>query len=168
MTMHHIATLSGTGTYYFNSIPQNYTHLQLRVSGRSGQSAINGNFYSNVNAGGYTYNDHTLYGTGSAGASANHSGLLYIFAGAAFPAATALANNFGSIIVDIFDYTNTNKNKVYKICGGYNNNGSGVVQLASGLIQTTGAVTNTYVDTESGFVAGSTASLYGIISNPIA
>lgn len=166
--MHHIQTLSGAGTYYFNSIPQTYTHLQIRVSGRSGQSASVGNLYSNVNAGGFTYSDHRIIGNGSAASSSSDTGLPYLFFGSFFPAATAAANLFGSAIIDILDYTNTSKNKVYKVYGGYDANGSGLIHLASGLVQTTQAITNTYVDTEGGFASGSIASIYGITSNTIA
>jgi hypothetical protein len=160
--MYPIASATGTGTFYFNSIPQTFTHLQIRVFGRSAGSGTGNNLYTNMNASGYTYADHTLYGTGLSAASAAHPGLPYLFFGNVFPAVSSAANIYGCVIIDILDYTNTNKNKIFKITAGHDQNGSGVIQIASGLIIQTAAITNTYVDTEGGFVAGSRVDLYGI------
>jgi len=72
----------------------------------------------------------------------------------------------GAFIIDWLDYTNTNKYKTCRVLGGNDQNGSGLVQLSSGLIQTTGAITSFFVDTEGSFTTTTTVQLYGIQSSP--
>jgi len=167
--MYPIATAqgNGSGAIYFNNIPQNFTHLQIRILGRSGTSGTSGNLYHNINAGGYTYSNHQLYGNGSSIGSSSNTGLPYVFFGSAFPAASSTANIMGAFIIDWFDYTNTNKYKVCRVTGGNDQNGSGVVQISSGLIQTTGAMTSFFLDTEGSFTTATTVQLYGISTSSV-
>jgi hypothetical protein len=61
------------------------------------------------------------------------------------PGSTQLANNYGCVIIDILDYTNTNKYKTVRSLGGYDNNGSGYTALFSGLWLNTAAITSIQV-----------------------
>jgi hypothetical protein len=162
-----IATLSGSGAgRTFSSIPQTYTHLQLRMylrdvsASNPSQSFLrfNGDTGSN-----YTY--HYLQGNGSSATSLAGTGLGYMSL-PLIPGSTQLANNYGCIIVDILDYTNTNKNTTVRTLGGYDNNGSGAVALFSGLWLNTAAVTS--IQAGAFFQSDDTYSqlaLYGIKGN---
>lgn len=166
MSMFPIASVqgNGSGAIYFNNIPQTFTHLQIRISGRGGTSSTFSNLYTNWYGTGSasTFSDHILYGNGSAASSTNHTGLGYIFSQYAFPAATSTTGIMGSTIIDILDYTNTNKYKTLRILSGNDQNGNGQVALSSGLIQYSGAITTGYIDTEGSFTTATRADLYGI------
>jgi hypothetical protein len=61
------------------------------------------------------------------------------------------------------DYTNTNKNKVYRTLGGFDANGSGEQGLFSGLWMSTSAITSIDLITNSGsWTSSSSFALYGI------
>jgi hypothetical protein len=79
------------------------------------------------------------------------------------PGSTQLANTYGVIVIDILDYTNTNKYTTVRTLGGYDNNGSGAVALFSGLWLNTAAITS--IQTGAFFAGDDTNSqlaLYGI------
>jgi hypothetical protein len=174
--MHWIAggTASGSNTIDFTSIPQTYTHLQLRISARSTWTGGNqSNIYVGINGNTTTtnYAAHTLYGDGASGLSqgfTSSSGIGYYVGYWALPTANATANIFGSVILDILDYTSTTKNKVGKFIYGNDRNGTGVVGLGSSMFMQTDAVTSLTIGADILLTAGSTADLYGITSNPIA
>jgi hypothetical protein len=168
--MYPIASATGNGNsaLYFNSIPQTFAHLQIRVFGRSNAAgSTQAALYTNMNAGGFTNANHYLYGTGSSAVSANNTGLPYLYFGSVFPGAASAANIYGCVIIDILDYTNTNKNKVFRVTAGNDQNGSGVVQLGSGLIISTAAITSTFIDTEGNLTTGSRVDLYGISTSGV-
>jgi hypothetical protein len=171
MTMHHIAsvTLASTGTFFFTNIPDTFDHLQIRVSARSATNGPWGNLYHNWYGAtaASTFSSHWLTGDGASATASNLMANPYVFSGPMFAGAQATANTYGVCIIDILDYKNTNKFKTVKVIGGNDRNGSGQVTLASGLIQFSGVITGGFIDTESTFVAGSTADVYGINSNPI-
>ena len=111
-SMYPIATFtlaSGVTNVEFTSIPQAYTHLQLRctflgdtATGYDVTMQFNGDTGSN-------YRWHRLYGNGTSGlaqGAASATTGLYVAADAArttFPVAA---------IIDIFDYKSTNKSKI--------------------------------------------------------
>jgi len=143
MSMYPIASFSGAGAgRTFSSIPQTFTHLQLRMYLRdlsaSSPSAcfvrFNGDTGNN-----YTY--HTLQGNGASATTTGATSQGYI-TGPLIPGSLQLLNNYGCVIVDILDYTNTNKNTTIRTIGGYDNNGSGAISLTSGLWLNTAAVTS--------------------------
>ena len=156
---------SGGATVYFSNIPQNYTHLQIRIVGRGLNASSASNLYTGwykSTDSGLTFHSHRLGGDGSTPYSGSHTGLNYVFNGTMFPANTAAANTFGVAIIDLLDYTSTSKHKTVRVFGGYDLNGSGQILLSSGTIQTLGSVDAGYVDTEGTFAPGTTVSLYGI------
>jgi hypothetical protein len=161
-------TLGSANTVSFSSIPQTFTHLQLRVFGRS-QGAGNGAFNLQINGDGganYGFGFHYLLGDGasaSSGTTGSGSQAAIYFPNIASSSETS--GVFGNVIIDILDYTNTNKNKVTRAIGGYDNNGSGKVQLTSGLWLSTAAITSlTFASSTSPytFAAGTRFDLYGI------
>ena len=154
----------GVADVTFNSIPATYTHLQIRLIGRSDRAA---NFDSlrlqanNDTANNYT--EHGLYGDGSsAGAFAGTSQAYMQFY--RIGGANAGANTFGAIYIDILDYANTNKFKTARSIGGADNNGSGEIYLMSGLWRDTSAITSLKLSPGVGtiFTQYSQFALYGI------
>jgi hypothetical protein len=155
----------GTGSITFNSIPSGYTHLQLRFVGRSLASAPNDSILIRYNSdSGTNYVIHRLYGeaTGPSG-SQGFTSQTYTIAGD-MPAATAsLSQTVGTSVVDILDYSNTNKNKTTRVSSGRNENGVGYIWLNSSLWLNTAAISSITVLAGNGSLAQYTrASLYGI------
>ena len=147
----------GQSSVLFSSIPSTYKHLQIRALAQSGGSGFmtmraNGDSANN-------YDAHELYGNGSsAGAAAfvTRSSLVIDFV----PSVT----NFGGFIVDILDYTSTNKNKTIRCLCGFDANGSGNLGLVSGLWRNSGsAITSLELFPQAGVIAQySSFALYGI------
>ena len=148
----------GSATVTFSSIPSTYKHLQIRCFGRV---QFDGNLIMRLNNDtGANYSWHQVYGTGAvAGASSGASSSL-IYLGSE----VSTANIFGVSIVDILDYADTNKYKTIRSLDGYDANGSGVVDLASGSWRSTSAVSSIqFTAASSGnFQQYSSFALYGI------
>ena len=133
----------GSATVSFTSIPATYTHLQVRGIARtnrsgSNQDAIRYRFNSDS---GNNYTLHYLYGNGStAGAGANTSDTQGYMDG--ITESDNLAGAFGGFILDILDYTNTNKYKTSRSWSGREDNTSGAIWLESTLWMNTAAITS--------------------------
>jgi hypothetical protein len=158
-------TVTSAGTinnFNFTSIPSTFTHLQVRMFGRSDYSGATFPFFIASNANGGTDWWHSLIGNGSSVSSSNYSqGGMYTLDA---PAATSTSNTYGAVIVDILDYANTNKNKVFRSIAGYDANGSGYARFNSYLEGLTTTITNLNISTVGTgyFTVGSTFQLYGI------
>jgi hypothetical protein len=147
----------GSSSISFTSIPSDYTHLQIRTFSRiSGQSYGLLRFNSDSSS---VYGTHFLYGDGAnAQATANlpASNIFAIYVGSG-------SNIFGAGIVDILDYTNTNKFTTTRSLTGADENGSGVILLLSGLWRNTAAITSIEIlPNASTFAQYSHFALYGI------
>jgi hypothetical protein len=160
--------VGGIGTITFSSIPQTYTHLQIRFVARNNRAnaGMGGTLTMQFNSDtGANYFTHRLYGTGSALTSDTAGGpTTYIYA-CDINADSVAANIFSVGIIDILDYANTNKNKTIKTMGGADLNGSGIAELISGQWRSNSAIsTITLKDTNGtyNFVQNSTFALYGI------
>ena len=149
----------GAASVTFSGIPSTYTHLQIRAIARytsagAVQYPVRFNSDSATN-----YSDHNLRGNGSAAsAGADVSDVFMYFDRASSTSETA--GVFGAIVIDILDYANTNKYKTVRTLGGYDNNGSGMIALNSGLWRSTAAV-NTILFNIS-VAQYSSFALYGI------
>ena len=147
----------GSSSIVFSSIPSTYTHLQIRTSSRiSGQSYGLLRFNSDSTS---VYNTHFLFGDGASAQVAESrpsTNIFAIYVGSA-------TSNYGAGIVDILDYTNTNKFTTTRSLTGTDENGSGVVLLLSGLWRNTAAITNIEILPQaSTFAQYSSFALYGI------
>jgi hypothetical protein len=124
----------GSALVSFTSIPSTYQHLQIRGIAK----AVNNlqGFFMQLNGDtAANYNTHYLYGDGSsASASANSTW-------AGIDLCPTSSSQFAGIVVDILDYTNTNKNKVIRSLAGFDANGSGYAFFSSGLWRNTAAIT---------------------------
>lgn len=145
-----------------DNIPQTYKHLQIRLVARSTFAGANDLIYFwNAPAGITSSRWHTLTGDGSTPGSG--TGTAAVYAGY-IPGANATANVFGTAIIDILDYSDTNKLKTWRSKIGFDNNGSGIVSTWSGVwIGSNSAINSIRMNCGSaGFAQYSHAALYGI------
>ncbi len=150
----------------FTNIPQNYTHLQLRIMCKSTYASASTSFAYPVrfnNNSDTAYTSHRLRGDGStASSSGSAAGAQASFGD--YPTATT-SNIFYAGIIDILDYTNTNKNKTVRILEGYDANGSGQVNLRSfAWLNTTAINRITITDGYANFATNSHFALYGVLA----
>jgi hypothetical protein len=144
----------GSSSITFSSIPSTYKHLQIRAYIPTGN-------YFNMRFNGDTtttnYREHYLSGDGStvyAGTNANN-----LF----FPGAGGWSTPYVGIL-DILDYTNTNKYKTQKLLEGYDPNGTGAeLNFRSGLWMSTSAISSIVLSRTGASVGQySSFALYGI------
>jgi hypothetical protein len=151
----------GVSGVTFSSIPQTYTHLQLRAMGKSsysGSGVVNGALQFNSDTNSSNYSCHNLYGDGSSAASqgaANYNGQSWWFP-------LTGDNGWAVAIFDILDYTNTNKYTTVRGLTGFDNNGSGRIALSSSNWRNNAAITSITLPSEPLWVQYSTFCLYGI------
>ncbi len=175
MSMFPIATTGpmngSTNTVTFNNIPPGFTHLQLRIFSRSSRTGANDDLiYARFNSdSGNNYSWHYLMGDGSSGSSSGFSPDNVSYFGFN-PTASTTSNCFGTTVLDILDYNNTNKNKTIRSLSGYDLNGSGRVMLISGSWVSTSAITSIFMAnyaTGANWVAGTRFDLYGISTSNV-
>lgn len=154
----------GSSSVTFSSIPSTYKHLQIRglqrTSNTSGTNwTVNVRFNADT---GSNYAYHGLRGDGSSAiayAGANQTIALGIISGD--DANTALAWGVG--YTDVLDYADTNKFKTIRTLTGFEENGSGMVELTSGLWRNTAAIDSITLGAGSGnFLQYSSFALYGV------
>jgi len=146
----------GSSTVEFTSIGSTYSHLQVRVYSMSSTANWNKLQFNTDTGSNYTY--HQLEGNGSsavANAGTSQTSIQYAYS-------YSTTNPLGAVI-DILDYANTNKYKTVRTLSGNDSNGSGNVQLMSGLWLSTNAITSIkFINTSGNFNQYSHFALYGI------
>lgn len=161
----------GSGTITFSSIPSTYSHLQIRLIGRTDRSSAGidqMNIRFNSDTGSNYVTNHYIQGTGSAVyAGANTAGTLMTVYRLTADGSPTLSNAFGVAVIDILDYTNTNKYKTLRTVGGQNMGSvSGEVFLVSAAWMSTAAVSSITITPNTGtlFKQYSQFSLYGVMA----
>ena len=148
----------------FSSIPQTYKHLQLRIMSRDARAATVNNLFARFNGDtASNYSTHNLIGDGASAVSegyANQTEMVFGFS----TSNSAAADIFGVSIVDILDYTNTNKYKTVRTLTGVDRNGSGSIRLWSSNWRSSSAVTSItlFAATTPNLSQYSSFALYGI------
>ena len=163
-----ITLTATTASISFSNIPQTYTHLQLRWVCRTNGSAISSwsgiTFGLGYNSADTGYSDHYIQSAGTTPGSGTET--LANRINGFGTVNSSVSNLFGSGIIDILDYTNTNKTKVIRMTDGWDNNGAtGTATLRSGLWNSTSAITNITMGAEgfaASYAVNSTFTLYGI------
>ena len=142
----------------FSSIPQGYKHLQIRGVVRN--SVTEGNFRIQFNSDtASNYSHHQFTGDGGSTASYAGASQSYITSGNF----SGVANIFTNVILDIVDYTNTNKFTTTRSLTGFERNGGGSVSFNSGNWRSTSAVTSVRLFAgNDAFAQYSSFALYGI------
>ena len=166
-----IATVSLTGnqsTITFDSIPQTFQHLQIRAVARTNRNVTDGDYLlqrynSDSTTNGY-YGQHYLraqnatpYGAGDGTYSANFI--------ERFPAGSTTTTRFGSLVIDIPNYTSTNKYKTSFVNSGYSANDAwSERRIASNIWLNTSVISSiTFTSgTGSDFINGTHFALYGL------
>jgi hypothetical protein len=160
------APSGGVASITFGSIPQTYSHLQIRGFVRT--TAVQSLFGLRLRVGNNTldtsgnYSTHQMYGDGSTVATAANFSANETYMGTG-PAANNLADTFGVAIIDILDYSNTTTNKTIRSLNGVDMNGSGYVGLNSAAWLNTSAINILSLYPSAGsFAQYSQIALYGI------
>jgi len=163
----------GVSSITFSSIPSTYTHLQVRCFTQTNRGTYNiDSFGMALNGvGGTSYTTHYMQsqnqGNGTVVAGSN------VGTGSFNPICDTTtstgAGGFGAAIIDILDYTNTNKNRTIRALSGADANGllasyTTTVQLSSGLFSNTSAISQIvlFPTYSSLFNQYSSFALYGI------
>jgi NAD(P)H-dependent flavin oxidoreductase YrpB (nitropropane dioxygenase family) len=157
-----IATVTGTGssgTLSFTSIPSTYQHLQIRgINNDSVGYFVTAQFNNDT---GTNYTIHQLYGNGTSAAAYGGANTNYIFAGVGGYTSTTYV---APMIMDILDYTNTNKYKTARMLTGFDSNGTytGYIEFNSGVWMNTSAITRIDLKMTGSFSTTATFALYGV------
>lgn len=156
-----INVASTTSSVTFSSIPQTFKHLQIRGSVQLASTAdMNIQFNSDT---GSNYAYHALYGSGASTATGlNTTSTSYgIYCGYF----NSGSSSFAGLVVDILDYTSTNKYKTSRVLEGNDSNGSGYVFFNSGLWQSATAITSIKFYSKDGINLNqySSFALYGVV-----
>jgi len=156
----------GTSTITFSSIPNTYKHLQIRYSGHlvgnaNDYASLWMQFNSDTTA---NYSYHRLYGNGSsasADAATSQTRALTTW----IPDNLTQSLSYGASVIDIFDYTNTNKYKTIRGFNGVDLNGTGTSALYSSSWRNTAAVTSiTLSPAQDSWAQYTQFALYGVKS----
>ena len=161
-----IATVTSSGgvsSLSFTSIPSTYYALQIRASNLQSENGTTGSYGFNIQLNsdtGANYAAHSLTGDGAtAGAGSSVSGTSMLLGRYTRNSETAK----GVAVIDILDYSSTNKNKTLRSLSGCDMNGAGFIYgSASGLWMNTSAVTSIQFTGNGNWKTGSTFALYGI------
>lgn len=177
MTMHFIAsqTLATPSQMFFTSIPQTYTHLQIRVYARGTNTSVNESLLMACNnettAGRYSFG-HYFHGNGSSVTGTYVSDVAGYHYSTWIPAANGATGAYGAAIIDILNYTNSTRFKPIRGWGGHDqNNTNGYVGQHSGQYASTSPITAlSFAVTGAPYnlAAGTRVDIYGISNNPIA
>lgn len=158
-----VGASSTSSVITFSSIPSTYAHLQLRMFARA--TASNTMFVRfNNDSGATNYDNHRMNGNGStvgADARINYSALFVSSRGYGI---ASTANIGSAVIMDILDYTNTNKYKVTRTLSGQElNTSNSDIEFTSGSWKNTNAINRIDVSIDSSTLAEYThIALYGI------
>ena len=164
------ANPGGTNTFTFSSIPSEYSILQIRGVARSTYASGYEYLYFRANADTSSlYSRNSLIAT-STSLGNNRNGSLSFLPLSNIPASSAIANNYGIVILNLVDYAKTNKWKSISGWVGFDNNNSGSTDLDKGSVGLTGgtyrstsAISSITIRTDNGnFDTYSQFALYGI------
>jgi hypothetical protein len=158
----YVVPSGGSASVTFSSIPSTYKHLQIRILGRGSyaySNLLDGNINFNSDATVTNYYSHTLKGNGASATSlAEQSPWLKN----CFPGANQTASVFGSYVIDILDYANTNKYKTVRYLGGVDVNGSGQINAGSNLWNNTAAISSILLSVDGNWTQYTSIALYGV------
>jgi hypothetical protein len=146
-----------------------YKHLQIRLTGRTNRADYQDRIairYNGVSSS--TYVSHVLQGTGSSAQSAYQDNFQFIYTtgsnGFNLFSASEISNYFGSAIIDILDFKNSNTTKTLRMFSGIaGGTQSKFVIFSSGFNTTTDAINSiTLLPQFGSWVSGTRISIYGI------
>jgi hypothetical protein len=156
-----------TNTVTFSAIPQTFTHLQIRSTIRLSVNSISQAVGLRFNGdAGSNYDWASVSGAGHASLA---EGVSTVGGSSIFSlhsiGNTGAGNLFNGSILEIIDYTNTNKNTTTREIGGFTSNGGSEeqVRITGGGWRNTAAITSITLTTGDGnFMNNSRIALFGI------
>lgn len=148
----------GASTVTFSSIPSTFKHLQLRSFVLFSGASTYGNLRFNSDTTAANYYAHGLTGTGAVVSASAYSSSAWS------PWTTSGSSTYPYVeIMDILDYSSTNKYKTVRQLLGYDMNGTGNIALTSSLWSNTAAINRIDLTANSGnWTQYSHFALYGI------
>ena len=153
----------GLASVTFAAIPNTYKHLQIRAHGML--TATSAAISFRVGTGGSpdlttaNYYYHRLTGNGATASAGAGVDILQ----SAWVTGNSSTANPEVFITDILDYQNTNKYKTLRMFSGVDNNGSGEINLTSGLWKNTAAINTIQLVPNTGnFAQYAQFTLYGV------
>lgn len=154
----------GTSNVEFTNIPAGYTHLQIRAMAADEGTGFYDILMRYNNDSGANYAGHQIYGDGALAISSILGGTP---TSSLYPFYTNGVNNgassiFGTMVLDILDYSNTNKFKTFRSLNGIDRNGSGFILFRSGVWMSTNAITSIRFTSTNDIAQYSHFALYGI------
>jgi hypothetical protein len=158
-----IVPSGGLASITFAGIPSGYKDLQIRAIAKNTLSnAFTANFYMRFNNdSATTYNNHALYGNSTAAVTNIPSGTNPVFAIWGLSG----SSQFAAHIIDILDYSKTDKFKTVKTLMGTDTNGTGYIGLESGTWRSTNAINSIFFSMGDGtqtIAQFSHFALYGV------
>jgi hypothetical protein len=163
----------GTSTITFSSIPSTFKHLQIRFIAQSNRATYVDNLEMYVNGDqSANYSVHYLIGDGvntpSSTGAAGSTG--FISTTQNLGSSSGTTNTFGAGVIDVLDYSNTNKYKTLRGFWGLNLNAAdasgsyGRLGLSSGNWRNTNAISSItfYPTLGTSFTNNTHFALYGI------
>jgi hypothetical protein len=158
-----VTAASAQAALEFTSIPATSTDLLLVLSIRGSVAAVADEILMTFNNNGSGYSSRELLGSGSA-ASSNAGSSQAFFPRIWTPLNSATSNTFGSGSIYIPNYAGSTNKTISSDTVTENNATNAYQSIMAGLWANTAAITSIKLNYGSGNVmAGSTASLYGIL-----
>lgn len=158
-------TSTGDTSVTFNSVPQTYSDLLIRMSVRDNANAAVHNIALKFNNNSSSYNGTFFYSEGST-AGAGATGRNDFAQGSYAMANTSRADSFSIIDAYVFDYTNSSRYKCITYDNALANNSltSGGMNYWHSIWSNNAAITTVTITEIDGaaFIANSTFYLYGI------
>jgi len=148
----------------FAGIPNTYKHLQIRgiMKSTTAGTSVNDVFFQFNGDTGSNYSTHFITGTGASAGSGAATSQVRFRASNCAPY-TGTASVFGAVVMDILDYANTSKYKTARSLSGSDWNGTGYMNMDSGLWMNTASITSiTIFPGANSFETYTSLSLYGI------
>lgn len=157
---------SSAASVTFSAIPNTYTDLVLRLSGRS-DSAGSKDLLLEFNGSSSALGSYvSVYGNGSTAQSLISSGQIFVRVGD-IPPNTFTSNSFSSAEIYLPSYTVAANKPLSSFSATENNATQARIDAYAGLWSSTTAITQLRVYLNTGnFVSGSSFFLYGILSTP--
>jgi hypothetical protein len=156
---------AGAGAIVFSSIPATYKHLQIRAIARGSRVGALDELGMRFNGGSASITAHSLRSVNTDVFSSGNTAAGYSYY-TAIASASETAGAFSTIIIDILDYSNTNKYKTFRALSGYDSNGTGRIYLSSGVQLDTAAINDvTMIPSNNNIAQYSSFALYGIKGN---
>jgi hypothetical protein len=156
----------GSSQVDFSSISGSYQHLQIRgiIRGNNASAGADSMLIRFNTDSSSVYAIHRLYATGTTVSADAFTGITDVSIGSLLRSGNT-SSVFAGFVIDLLDYSNTNKFTTMRALSGWDANGSGEIWFQSGLWRNTAAVNAIRLlpgGSSTAFAQYSHFALYGI------